>query len=170
MKSNQSNQLQVESIEKLIHIQYKDSLGIFRFANVPKYSILIAGEMIIRYRDPPIDGRLYSVVYSHNDPIHFPIYPPVSEKPKLSFNKRIIQAHLIGSKYSAKDVTDTVLEYAGPKCDFYKSAQGRVPQLNTERIFWNIDLTKYTHLKIVDSFGMVYSHDLKNDITINWPP
>ena len=146
------------------------------FSGVPKFESLIEAEMVVRYRHPARyeNSKVYTAIFDHRNPIHFPIYPPIPTiKNGLTFSRRILQATLTG-KDPPLDVTDTITDFAGPKCDFYRSVASEYrsrPTLN--RILWDVRPgdSVYSHLHIMDTFGTRHAYDLDEEFMIEgWPP
>ncbi len=166
----QDNNSQLNGYDFEEMIQAQDKQGNFYFKGVPKYTLLVKGEIVIRYKDPPITGKIYSVVFSLINDIHFPVYPIVNKVPKFVFSRTIIQATLVKPSHVSIDVSRTVLEFAGPKGDFYRGEKGRIPLITFARILWDIKICNgYNHLQLLDSFGIFYSYDLRIDEYVVWP-
>lgn len=148
-----------------------DSNGRKYFSSISDYAVLISGEIIIRFKHPLETENIFSVLFTHDTPIHFPLYQK-DESPKLRFTRKILQASLGKTETCVDpediDVSELVLEYAGPQSDFYDSMRDKVPHVYSMRLFWDMS-EEYRYLKLTDSFGGCDIYDLKNELHLKWP-
>ena len=174
---------------QLVDWSFEHLLGRFGDA-IPPYTVLHRGELRIRFRDR-LDHQ-FVVVFSDRDRITFPLYGSGDDnaEPRFGFRRTILQAWLKsqGAAEGAEgaegesrslpswlDVTSIVLEHAGPRCDFYRSAPGGAGRTATgdlARMFVDVSGTRggaYRYLDLIDTFGLSYRYDLVNDVFIDWP-
>lgn len=148
-------------------IPFEDLLR--EFSGIPRYARIEAGsEIIIRYRTAPGSPKAYAVIFSHKDPIHF---PPVLDPPSsLSFFARIVSAVAMcpdADRREVRDVSQTVVEFAGPRSDFY--VDDRLPPVNCDRILWDVP-DRFRWLCVTDSFGRQFAYDRETTVEMRFPP
>lgn len=103
-------------------------------------------------------AHVYHVVYNRRELVSWPPYTTAEVQGPRGFPKTVLVACIyVEGKYY--DVTAKVLEYAGPKQDFYK---GKVDGVKVSAIFPDTALRK---LVITDSWGgfssFVYDDEIK---------
>lgn len=159
------------NFEKLI--RSRDGKNKPYFSNVPDYSLLLNGEIIIRYRHFPSTENIYAVSFTHPQSIVFPLYSNTSrETPKLCFHRKIVQAY-IGKKKTPPDyqqdidISKTIIEFSGPNSDFYRHIN--LPPTPITRMLMTSVWDDGRYLKLTDSFGIHYIYDLKKTDVIQWP-
>lgn len=149
-------------------ILLEDLLGAGRFSGVPKYARLEAGsEIVLRYRAVPGSPKAYAVLFGHKDPIRF---PPVRDPPTglaAALLPRIVGAVVVSVEpREVRDVSDAIVEFAGPASDFYAS-EGLSPT-TLDRMLWDVP-DRFRLLCLTDSLGRQFAYDRRTTVEIRFP-